>query len=92
MKLLPTLHCLVFAINTCLEPGEEVEGVMTTMRAELSIMVTSLAQFQLTLPLVVLACRGAQDQPATTGQGAQSARYMDLRQVVEGLQLHHLTR
>ena len=79
LKLLPTLHCLLFAVDTGMGVGEKLDEVMNVVRRELEVVIQvqhllillelfrlsaitnaflqGFQQFQLFLPLVVLACR-----------------------------------
>jgi len=81
LKLLPTLHCLLFAVDTAMGEGEKLEEVMDVIRSELEVVIQGFRQFQLFLPLVVLACRGE----------GQAASHLSLRQIVEGLKLGERT-
>jgi len=80
LKLLPTLACLVFAIDTAVDTTENVEEVTAAFKLELNLMLQSLSQFQLSLPLVVLACRGE----------ARGQNHLSLQQCVNGLGLSNL--
>ena len=42
LKLLPTLHCLLFAVDTAMGVGEEVDQVMTVIRRELEVVTQVL--------------------------------------------------
>merc|ERR1719193_1762975 len=63
------------------EVGEKLEEVMNVVRRELEVVIQGFQQFQLFLPLVVLACRGE-------GEGVS---YLTLPQIVEGLRLEERT-
>jgi len=81
LKLLPTLHCLLFAVDTGMGVGEKLDEVMNVVRRELEVVIQGFQQFQLFLPLVVLACRGE----------GEVASYLTLPQIVDGLRLEERT-
>ena len=39
LKLLPTLHCLLFAVDTAMGEGEKLEEVMEVIRRELEVVI-----------------------------------------------------
>jgi len=79
VKLLPTIHALVFAVDTYVSSREVVEEEVEVMRQELLLMLESMSMFHQSTPLLVLACRGSTQSP--------SGSYITLQDLVEGLQL-----
>ncbi|XP_023334215.1 F-box only protein 4 [Eurytemora carolleeae] len=75
VKLLPTLHALVFALDVTLEE-EDVMNSLALMRKELDILLQGLSTFNMTLPLVVMAC----------SEGQRSA-CIPVQDIITGLQL-----
>jgi len=61
--------------------GEKLDAVMDVVRRELEVVTQGFQQFQLFLPLVVLACRGE----------GEAASYLTLPQLIEGLKLEERT-
>jgi len=64
VKLLPTIHALVFAVDTFLRSTVVVDEYIEIMRQELFLMIESMAQFHRNSPppLLILACRsGSED-------------------------------
>jgi len=82
LKLLPTIHSLVFAVDTALEDKSVMEAASKVIRQELNIMIQSLSEFQLNLPLVVLAVRNE-----TNGAGY----FLSINDIIQGLQLDQLS-
>jgi len=75
IKLLPTLHALVFAIDVTLE-DEAVMDSLTLMRRELDLVLKGLQTFQRTPPMVVMACSEGQD-----------SRCISIKDIIKGLRL-----
>jgi len=76
-QLLPTVHGLVFAVDTTLESEGEEGGLVEAAVRELQIMLDSQAKFTVAgaeLPLLVLACRNS-----------TTPRYLPLPRLVTGL-------
>jgi len=81
VKLLPTIHALVFAVDTALNCKEKVQEEVELMRKELMVMLESQDQFNLCTPLLILACNNE-----VVGGGPHT--YIHLDSLIEGLQLH----
>eukprot|EP00092_Neocalanus_flemingeri_P003698 GFUD01003974.1.p1 GENE.GFUD01003974.1~~GFUD01003974.1.p1 ORF type:complete len:410 (+),score=127.13 GFUD01003974.1:104-1231(+) len=78
VKLLPTLHALVFAVDTAVDSREKVAEEVEGMRKELEVMLESQSKFHLSTPLLVLACRN---------ESVGANYFITLQEIVEGLQL-----
>lgn len=81
LKLVPTLHSVIFALDTAIDSREMVMEVTEIMRRELMIMVESLSQYKLTLPVVILACRS---------ESEGSSCFLSLEDLIIGLKLRQL--
>jgi len=80
VKLLPTIHALVFAIDTSVRSRDVVVEEVEVMRKELVLMLESMSKFHQSIPLLVLACKG----------NTESGTLMTLQDIVIGLQLQSL--
>eukprot|EP00092_Neocalanus_flemingeri_P015143 GFUD01016360.1.p1 GENE.GFUD01016360.1~~GFUD01016360.1.p1 ORF type:complete len:399 (+),score=135.04 GFUD01016360.1:105-1199(+) len=78
VKLLPTIHALVFAVDTAVDSREKVAEEVEVMRKELEVMLESQSTFHLSTPLLVLACRS---------ESVGTNCFISLQEIVEGLQL-----
>lgn len=81
VKLLPTLHGLMFALDISLEEEGTSCPTLPIMRQELDILLKGLKTFNMKLPLVVLACVG----------GEQNTPAMSIRDVISGLRLEEFS-
>eukprot|EP00092_Neocalanus_flemingeri_P010169 GFUD01010959.1.p1 GENE.GFUD01010959.1~~GFUD01010959.1.p1 ORF type:complete len:400 (+),score=126.28 GFUD01010959.1:108-1202(+) len=78
VKLLPTLHALVFAIDTAVDSREKVAEEVEGMRKELGVMLESQSKFNLCIPLLVLACRN---------ESVGANCFISLEEIIVGLEL-----
>jgi len=81
VKLLPTIHALVFAVDTSVSSRDLVGEEVEVMRKELSLMQESMSKFHQSTPLLVLACRST---------AVEGSIFMTLQDIVVGLQLDNL--
>jgi len=81
VKLLPTIHALVFAVDVSVENVLNVKSEIDAMRQELEAMLKSMSKFHKTSPLLVLACRN---------ESVNSGSFMALEHIVEGLHLDRM--
>ena len=81
VKLLPTIHALVFAVDTSVSSRERVVEEVEVMRKELGVMLESMSKFHQSTPLLVLACKGG---------AVEADSCLTLQDIVEGLQLQNM--
>jgi len=81
VKLLPTIHALVFAVDTAVECMENVVVEVGVMKKEFEVMLESMAKFHKSTPLLVLACRNE-------SEGASC--FISIQEIIEGLNLQEM--
>jgi len=80
IKLLPTLHALVFALDVTLEDEMNVKSSLALMRKELDILIQGLQTFHIQLPLIVMACSERGGSPR-----------IPVREIISGLRLEEFS-
>jgi len=92
IKLLPTLHALVFAIDATISQEENYMESLAIMRKELDILLRGLETFKISLPLVVLACTQEQtlqqDHPLRRNRDKILQERIPVKDIISGLKLH----
>jgi len=81
VKLLPTIHALVFAVDTAVESREKVAGEVAVMKKELEVMLESMAKFHKSTPLLVLASRN---------ESIGGNCFISMQEIIEGLSLQEM--